>query len=448
MSLHPRAEDRAAGTPYRDAVTDHSPAPSLLSPAVPEWVGRGARVAVLAAVIVSVVTSIGPRSPAVTGAASAALVVAVGGSIAAAVLPRESRGSWLAMVAIGLAGAALSGLTPGSIGFLLVYLALISLGIADPPRRALAGAIIVFAAMVAAVLAAGGQSLAALASQASGAAFFFAVAAFLRSSRLAADRAQAAQARAEALLEQLRASQAALAQTAALAERARLAREIHDVLAHTLTGLVLALDTMELLGRQADPGPEVVEQMLEQVARGQRIAREGLADTKRAIAALRGDELPGPGLLDRLVRETASATGLRAEFCVIGEPADVSPEIGLTLYRTAQEALTNSAKHAGAGAWVRLQLRYDGDMVELSVDDERAQGVAAGRESGFASGGFGLTGMRERAELMGGSLVAGPTERGFSLRLRLPSHPGPDQAMAGSSAPRPAAAGPAGGAPS
>jgi signal transduction histidine kinase len=427
MSLHPRAEDRAAGTPYREAVQDLSPPPSLLSPAAPEWVGRGARVAVLVAVIISVGTSLDHRSPVVIGAAAGALLVAVAGSIAMAVMPRETRASWLAMVAIGLAGAALSGLAPGSIGFVLVYLALISLGIADRPRRALAGGIVIFAAMVAAVLAGGAESLAALLSQASGAAFFFAVAAFLRSSRQAAERAQVAQARAEALLEQLRASQAALAQTAAVAERARLAREIHDVLAHALTGLVLALDTMELLGRQPEQGPEVIAQMLEQVARGQRIAREGLADTKRAIAALRGDELPGPGLLDRLVRETASGTGLRAEYCVIGEPADVSPEIGLTLYRTAQEALTNSAKHAGQGAQVRLQLRYDGDVVELSVDDEPAPGAAAGRESGFASGGYGLTGMRERAELMGGSLVAGPAERGFSLRLRLPLHPGADQ---------------------
>ncbi len=441
MSLHPRAEDRAAGTPYREAVQDLSPPPSLLSPAAPEWAGRGARVAVLVAVIISVGTALDHRSPAVIGAAAAALLVAVAGSIATAVLPRETRASWLAMVAIGLAGAALSGLAPGSIGFVLVYLALISLGIADRPRPALAGAIVIFAAMVAAVLAGGAESLAALLSQASGAAFFFAVAAFLRSSRQAAERAQVAQARAEALLEQLRASQAALAQTAAVAERARLAREIHDVLAHALTGLVLALDTMELLGRQPDPGPEVIGQMLEQVARGQRIAREGLADTKRAIAALRGDELPGPGLLDRLVRETASATGLRAEYCVIGEPADVSPEIGLTLYRTAQEGLTNSAKHAGQGARVRLQLCYDGDVVELSVDDEPAPGAMAGRESGFASGGYGLTGMRERAELMGGSLVAGPTERGFSLLLRLPLHPSADQNRAGNGAAGHAAAG-------
>src|SRR5262249_36965988 len=85
----------------------------------------------------------------------------------------------------------------------------------------------------------------------------------------------------------------------ARSESARLAREIHDILAHALSGLVLALDTMELLGRQGT-GQETMTKMAEQVARAQRIARDGLADTRRAIAALRGEELPGPALLDQL----------------------------------------------------------------------------------------------------------------------------------------------------
>ena len=104
------------------------------------------------------------------------------------------------------------------------------------------------------------------------------------------------------LLAQVPASQAAQAEAAALTERAPLAREIHDVLAHALSGLVLALDTMELPGRQGNADPRTLERMLEQVTRGQRMARVGLADTKRAIAALRGDALPGrPGSLSALM---------------------------------------------------------------------------------------------------------------------------------------------------
>ena len=155
-----------------------------------------------------------------------------------------------------------------------------------------------------------------------GAAFLFTVGLFTRSTRVSQARARAAQARAEGLLAELRASQAAQAEAAALTERTRLAREIHDILAHSLSGLVLALDTAELLARRggagtergrhpgralpgARPDTDTVALMLGQVNRAQRIAREGLADTRRAISALRGDELPGPALLDRLVRQTS-----------------------------------------------------------------------------------------------------------------------------------------------
>ena len=89
--------------------------------------------------------------------------------------------------------------------------------------------------------------------------------------------------------------------------------------------------------------------MLEQVNCAQRIARDGLDDTRRAIAALRGDALPGPALLDRLVRDTATATGISGRLTVCGTERPLSPEIGLTLYRTAQGALTNTARYTGRG---------------------------------------------------------------------------------------------------
>jgi signal transduction histidine kinase len=273
-----------------------------------------------------------------------------------------------------------------------------------------------------------------VASQDVGAAFVFAVGAFTRSARISQDRARVAQERAEDLLAQLRASQAAQAEAAALTERARLAREIHDVLAHALSGLVLALDTMELLGRQGDDAPGTLQRMLEQVTRGQRIARDGLADTKRAIAALRGDELPGPDLLDRLVRDSTATTGIRAELTVAGSQRPLPPEVGLALYRTAQEALTNTVKYAGRAAELELRLTYRDDAVELIIEDRRSADAPL-PSAGLTFGGYGLTGMRERAELLGGSLTAGPTDRGFGVQLRLPAGPAVPVTSAAQAAP-------------
>jgi signal transduction histidine kinase len=365
-------------------------------------------------------------SAAVIAGATAALAVAALGTAAT-----YTRWHWaagpgvLALAVVGLAGAVLAALLPNTAGFVIAYLALAGLGMRLPPRPvpALAAGLVVFAALNIGLLTAP-VSVANLLSLDIGAAFVFAVGAFARSAQVAQEQARAAQARAEDLLAKLRASQAAQAQAAALTERARLAREIHDVLAHALAGLVLALDTMELLGKQGDAGPGTLARMLEQVTRGQRIAREGLADTKRAVAALRGDELPGPGLLDRLVRDTAAATGIVAEFSLVGIERALPPEVGLTIYRTAQEALTNTAKHAGRGARAEVRLTYRENTVELVIDDTRPENAPDARD-GLTFGGYGLTGMRERAELLGGNLTAGPAGPGFQVRLQLPAPSSP-----------------------
>ena len=380
-------------------------------------------VAVFLIVAVSVTLVGYDRSPAVLGGAVAALLVAAAGTIVVAIRsPRATGRDLVVLLVVGLAGAALAGLLPTTPGFLIVYLAMGGLGLRLPVRRwpALAAAVALFAAINVAYLLAGAPLVPGLVSADLGAAFVFAVGASIRSAQIAQQQARAAQVRAEDLLAQLRASQDARTEAAALSERARLAREIHDVLAHALSGLVLALDTMELLGSQGDASPDTFERMLEQVRRGQRIARDGLADTKRAIAALRGDALPGPALLDRLVRDTAAAAGVHAELTVAGAERPLPPEIGMTLYRTAQEALTNTAKYAGRGAGVEIRLTYDDGTVELEVQDVRSAD-APDTTTGLTFGGYGLTGMRERAELLGGSLAAGPTDTGFGVRLRLPA---------------------------
>src|SRR3954453_2195781 len=212
--------------------------------------------------------------------------------------------------------------------------------------------------------------------------------------------------RAEGLVEELRESRAAATESAAQAERGRVARELHDVLAHSLSALALQLEGTRLLARDRGADPEVIEGL----ERAHHLAASGLTEARQAIAALRGDALPGP---DRL-RELADAFP-GATFTVTGEPREHSSEERLALYRTAQEALTNVRRHSAADR-VEIRLDYTAGGTTLAVQDHGPGApVAVG-----AGGGYGLTGMRERAELLGGRLSAGPTADGFRVELWLP----------------------------
>ena len=394
------------------------------------WIALPASAAAIVVTVVGVATTLPGQATGVIVTAAVALAVGAAGTMFVNLIGSDSLVLDLAaLLAVGFAGAVLAGLLPDTPGFVLVYLALAGIGMRAPPGLAVIIGLIILGVLDLAYLLSGkvpvnGLSVSGLISQDIGAAFVFAVAAFTRSARIARDEATQARARAEDLLRQLQASQAAQAEAAALTERARLAREIHDILAHALSGLVLSLDTMELLGRQADAGPATMDRLMEQVSRAQRIARDGLADTRRAVAALRGDELPGPALLDRLVRDAAAATGVAATLSVTGPQRPLPPEVGLALYRTAQEALTNTAKYAGQGARAELRLGYADEAVELVIEDSRRDEPSP-PGAGLTFGGYGLTGMRERAELLGGSLTAGPTEAGFRVRLWLPARAWP-----------------------
>jgi signal transduction histidine kinase len=219
---------------------------------------------------------------------------------------------------------------------------------------------------------------------------------------------------AEALVEELRESRAAHAQSVALAARGRVARDMHDVLAHSLSALALQLEGARLLARDRDADPEVVAA----VERAHHLAAGGLAEARQAIAALRGDELPGPERLPALADAFAEDASAACELTVTGDPRDLSSEARLALYRTAQEALTNVRRHSAAER-VDMRLDYAADGTTLTVDDHgRGAPVAAGNGGG---GGYGLTGMRERAELLGGRLSAGPTADGFRVQLWLPA---------------------------
>jgi signal transduction histidine kinase len=223
--------------------------------------------------------------------------------------------------------------------------------------------------------------------------------------------------KAEALVEELRESRAAHAESVALAERGRAAREMHDVLAHSLSALALQLEGARLLARDRGADPEVVAA----VERAHHLAAGGLAEARQAIGALRGDELPGPERLQTLADAFAEHSAARCSLEVTGEPRELSSEARLALYRTAQEALTNVRRHSAADR-VEIALRYDDDGTTLVVQDfGPGAPVAVGARDGGADGGYGLTGMRERAELLGGRLSAEPTADGFRVELWLPA---------------------------
>ncbi|MGR4847363.1 sensor histidine kinase [Streptomyces sp. LARHCF252] len=211
---------------------------------------------------------------------------------------------------------------------------------------------------------------------------------------------------AQRLLAQERAARAAEAETAALAERARIAREIHDVLAHSLSAQLVHLEAARLL---IERGGER-EQVLERVVAAREMARGGLSETRQALSALRGELTPLEDFLNQLV---GSVDG--AEITITGERRALPAEASQTVRRAAQEALTNVRKHA-RGAKVRLRLDYRPHQVTLDVRDS---GGSPG-ELTRTGAGYGLLGMRERAELLGGSLAAGPGEEGFVVTLKVP----------------------------
>ncbi|MEV0438177.1 histidine kinase [Streptomyces spectabilis] len=210
---------------------------------------------------------------------------------------------------------------------------------------------------------------------------------------------------AQRLLAQERAARAAEAESAALGERARIAREIHDVLAHSLSAQLVHLEAARLLiERDADR-----DQVLGRVVAARAMAAEGLAETRQALSALRGEMTPVEDFLRELAREDG------ASVAVSGERRALPAEASQAVRRVAQEAMTNVRKHA-RGAKVTVCFEYGEREVMLDVTDS---GGAPG-EFAASGAGYGLLGMRERAELLGGSLEAGPEDKGFAVRLRVP----------------------------
>jgi signal transduction histidine kinase len=153
--------------------------------------------------------------------------------------------------------------------------------------------------------------------------------------------------------------------------------------------------------------------VLERVVAARRMAGEGLAETRQALSALRGDMAPVKDFL----RELIAAESARLE--VTGQARGLPAQAGLAARRVAQEAMTNVRKHA-PGARIPLRLEYRPQEVELEFRDFGGREPVDNSLEGSGAG-YGLRGMRERAELLGGALDAGPAEEGFVVRLRVPA---------------------------
>ncbi|KUJ67617.1 histidine kinase [Streptomyces albus subsp. albus] len=218
------------------------------------------------------------------------------------------------------------------------------------------------------------------------------------------------------------------AKMAVTAERARIARELHDVVAHNVSVMVVQADGAAYV---LDAAPDQARQALETISG---TGRQALAEMRRLLGVLRTGEpagstdyVPQPDVeqIDDLVEQVRGA-GLPVDFKVEGSPRPLPSGVELTAYRIVQEALTNTRKHGGPDVGASVRLTYFDDGLGLLVEDD---GRGSGRElyeDGGADGqGHGLIGMRERVGMVGGTLDAGPRPGGgFRISALLPLKPG------------------------
>src|SRR6478752_3387518 len=304
-------------------------------------------------------------------------------------------------------GAVLAGITQSGPGVVLPAVVVLT------PAVAVAITVAGVVALTAAALAAGGPAVPAVAG------YTFALAAALL---LGFNRRQymARVEQGDLLLAQAERARREQARAATLEERTRIAREIHDVLAHSLGALTVQLDVTEAL---LDNGADTTV-LRTHVTRARRLAVDGLTEARRAVTALREDTPPLPALLDGLLAQYRADSGAPARLRITGAPRALPPDAALATLRTAQEAISNTRKHAPHAA-VTVDLAYQDDAATLTITDTppASDQPATAREPAALArtgGGYGLTGLRERAELLGGTLLAGPDGAAWTVQLRLP----------------------------
>jgi signal transduction histidine kinase len=313
------------------------------------------------------------------------------------------------IAAMGAAGVALAALQPRGAAGLAVGAAVWMAVVRLPFALAITLASATTVALDVASALAGSSSSAVLASTLL-CALLGLIAYFLKQARESQDQT-------EVLLAQLEDARDQQTRAATIAERGRIASELHDVLAHSLSGAAIQLQGARLLAERE----QATAKMRAAIDRAGELVKDGLADARQAVDALRGERLPGvnelEALIDSFSADMALAVTLRVEGSVRTLPADA----GLALYRGAQEALTNAARYA-PGANTTVVLSYGPDHTTLSVEDRVAvTAPPAGAGLADVGGGRGLAGMRERLERAGGSMQAGPTDAGWRVELEVPA---------------------------
>lgn len=384
----------------------------------------------LAVILIVVISSAGshpaPGLHGKAGGVTLALCLFIG-ALAAAMrgrFPDYGYAVQAAVIAVmGAAGVALAALQPNGAtdiaAGVAVFMALARLPLAS--GIALAGTITV-ALGVAAALA--GSSSSAVLAGALLCVLLGLVARFLKQARESQDRT-------EVLLAQLEDARDEQARAAASAERGRIAAELHDVLAHSLSGAAIQLEGARMLADREQATP----QMRAAIGRAGELVRAGLANARQAVGALRGERLPSVSEVASLIDSFRADMNLDVALRVEGTPRTLPAEASLALYRGAQEALTNVARYA-PNASTSVLLRYGPDHTMLSVENRDPASTPARsgsadpagvtphhREGGLAGvgGGRGLSGMRERIERAGGAMDAGPTEEGWRVELEVPA---------------------------
>ena len=216
---------------------------------------------------------------------------------------------------------------------------------------------------------------------------------------------------AQALLVEVQAGRDAEAQAAALQERGRIARDLHDVLAHSLAGLSVQLQATRTVAAREG----VTAAVLDPLDRAAELAREGLGEARAVVGALRDPTGLGVAEIDSLVERQPGGARLTTR----GTPVAVDAATGHAAYRAAQEALTNAARYA-PGADVTVTLDYSGTALVICIDDT---GLPAGRDPVASQGsGLGLVGMSERLAAVGGTVTAGPRPSGgWQVRVEVPT---------------------------
>jgi signal transduction histidine kinase len=213
-------------------------------------------------------------------------------------------------------------------------------------------------------------------------------------------------------------------------ERLRIARELHDVVAHHVS--VMGIQAGAARRALGGDRPEAASAAVESLEAIELSARQAVDELNRLVSTLRSpsdaenEAVDGPSTrttaqLPMLVDEVRG-TGRPATFALVGEPVPLGPLVDTTLYRVAREAVTNSLKHAGASAALEVRLRFTPQAVELEVADSGVGARAAARAGASApGGGLGQVGMRERLAAVGGTLEAGPRSRGgYLVRASVP----------------------------